>query len=252
MVGPGKNSMKNDNDIVPPSSNYTTDSGEDSDEEIEEFTGVSDPLPTGEILNERYEIISKIDSGKISTTYLAKDIKQNVNVNVKIAGLFRGGEENRMWKNLAKDDQKENFVKLKEFFQLQTPDGTLSVLVFEHYSKNLSDILAIHNKKVPFAMIRSIVSQILSGLECMHKKKNIFHSNIQISNIFLDENPSKVKIGTCWNKSIKNTQRTEFQSPEEIIGADSIGNPVDIWALGCLIFELATGDVLFTPEKNGN
>ncbi|KAJ3527157.1 hypothetical protein NMY22_g9889 [Coprinellus aureogranulatus] len=42
-----------------------------------------------------------------------------------------------------------------------------------------------------------------------------------------------------------------LRSPEVIIGSD-FGPGVDIWALGCLTFELLVGEPLFTPACKGN
>ena len=43
-------------------------------------------------------------------------------------------------------------------------------------------------------------------------------------------------------------QTREYRSPEVILGGD-YDQSADIWSLGCMIFELVTGDYLFDPKK---
>lgn len=65
---------------------------------------------------------------------------------------------------------------------------------------------------------------------------------------------SRVKISDlgngCWIRKRFTDDITthEYRSPEVILGA-TWGTPVDIWGLGCVMFEIATGDLLFKPKK---
>lgn len=64
----------------------------------------------------------------------------------------------------------------------------------------------------------------------------------------------KIKIGDlgngCWiDKHYTNSIQTrEYRSPEAILGY-KWGASCDIWSVACLVFELATGDLLFDPNK---
>ena len=55
------------------------------------------------------------------------------------------------------------------------------------------------------------------------------------------------------NKNIflKSKQKEEYLSPEIIFGLN-YDETIDIWALGCIIFELATGDSLFKVKRDAN
>ncbi|KAJ3434818.1 hypothetical protein M0812_01939 [Anaeramoeba flamelloides] len=69
--------------------------------------------------------------------------------------------------------------------------------------------------------------------------------------------PSKIKCkivdlgNACWfDKHFSSEIQTrEYRSPEVILGHDYNWSS-DIWSLGCMIFELLTGDVLFDPQKS--
>ena len=53
----------------------------------------------------------------------------------------------------------------------------------------------------------------------------------------------------CWvNKHFTNDIQTrQYRSPEAIIGA-KYDCSADLWSLGCMVFELLTGDYLFDPQ----
>jgi len=40
-----------------------------------------------------------------------------------------------------------------------------------------------------------------------------------------------------------------YRSPELLLGVHSYGPEVDMWAIGCLIGEMATGDPLFPGDS---
>jgi serine/threonine-protein kinase SRPK1 len=72
----------------------------------------------------------------------------------------------------------------------------------------------------------------------------------------LDEN-IKIKIvdfgNACWTHKhfTDNIQTREYRSPEAIIGSKYYPN-TDIWSLGCMIFEMLTGQFVFKPEATDN
>ncbi len=43
-------------------------------------------------------------------------------------------------------------------------------------------------------------------------------------------------------------QTREYRSPEVLLGS-KYDSSADVWSLGCMLFELATGDYLFKPKK---
>ncbi|CAI8498190.1 unnamed protein product [Hanseniaspora opuntiae] len=70
----------------------------------------------------------------------------------------------------------------------------------------------------------------------------------------LESNIIKIKIGDmgngCWidYHFSSEIQTREYRCPEAIVG-HKWGCAVDIWSVACLVFELLTGDVLFSPQS---
>lgn len=57
----------------------------------------------------------------------------------------------------------------------------------------------------------------------------------------------------CWTHHhfTSQIQTRQYRSPETIIGVP-YGPSADIWSLGCMVFELLTGDFIFEPKKGYN
>jgi serine/threonine-protein kinase SRPK3 len=55
---------------------------------------------------------------------------------------------------------------------------------------------------------------------------------------------------SCWTHKhfTMDIQTRQYRSPEVILGA-KYDTSTDIWSLGCIVFELLTGDFLFDPKS---
>jgi serine/threonine-protein kinase SRPK3 len=68
--------------------------------------------------------------------------------------------------------------------------------------------------------------------------------------------PFSVKIADLGNATrsdahhVYDIQTLEYRAPEVVLGR-SWDDKVDVWSMGCVFFELATGDVLFNPCEAG-
>ncbi|XP_004233627.1 mitogen-activated protein kinase kinase kinase 20-like [Solanum lycopersicum] len=129
----------------------------------------------------------------------------------------------------------ENGEKLYNVLLEYAPGGALSEKL-----KNSGD------RKLPEIEIRKYTKALLKGLHYIHKCGYV-HCDIKPQNILFGEN-GQVKIADFGlAKSIKDDKlRCElrgtplYMSPE-IVTAGEQDTPADIWALGCVISEMATG-----------
>ncbi|CUS11456.1 unnamed protein product, partial [Tuber aestivum] len=116
---------------------------------------------------------------------------------------------------------------------------------------------------LPEETVRTISKQILEGLEVMHQQ-GMAHRDIKPENIFVvSMSPVWVKLGDFGiSKRIPAEATTTFHtqvstpvySAPEVLGLDTNSessdytNSVDIWSLGCVIYELFVGERLFASE----
>lgn len=56
----------------------------------------------------------------------------------------------------------------------------------------------------------------------------------------------------CWTykQFTSDIQTRQYRCPEVLLGA-RYSTPADVWSLACILFELATGDLLFDPRSGG-
>ncbi|PUU76904.1 kinase-like domain-containing protein, partial [Tuber borchii] len=113
---------------------------------------------------------------------------------------------------------------------------------------------------LPLETVQTISKQILEGLKVMHEK-GMAHRDLKPANILVvSTSPCRVKLGDFGiSKRISPQGNIAFQThvgtqsycAPEVLGLDPCSetsmytNSVDIWSLGCVIYELLVGARLF-------
>ena len=207
-------------------------------------------------------------------------------------------------------------------------------MAFEVLGSNLLDLIKVYNYKgIPLKIVKSICKQVLIGLDFLHTKCSIIHTDLKPENVLLmitlpkranakkqkgdkekmevdeqqnsktsnndnnitnknveatknyieyvninenDPNTYRVKIAdfgnACWTFEhfTSDIQTRQYRAPEVILGIQkkeqkkkslkcafffvssgaNYDTSCDMWSMGCMTFELLTGDLLFEP-KNG-
>lgn len=144
-------------------------------------------------------------------------------------------------------------VRLIEYFIFRSH----LCIVFELLDKNLYQLIEKNKFRGLTTNVISIFSkQILTCLVALHDMK-IIHCDLKPENILLELTNNKgikVKVidfgSACYeNKTVYTYIQSRFyRSPEVILGLQ-YKLPIDIWSLGCIIFELFIGYPLF-PGQN--
>lgn len=124
-------------------------------------------------------------------------------------------------------------------------------------SSNLSKSYSISNSFAPGSDLPSRMSykdiQTIMNRQ-KETEKNLFDYVPPNEDEIVDDDMINIKIAdlgnACWTfKHFTNDIQTrQYRSPEVILGAQW-GCSADIWSIGCLIFELLTGDFLFEPTE---
>lgn len=130
-----------------------------------------------------------------------------------------------------------------------------SSLIMPFYDTDLRHI--INSKQfLSNAHIQCILKHIFKGLAHTHSL-GIIHCDIKPANILVQGNPLKCVL-TDYGISKKNGVNighhscTRWYRPPEIIEGKYYSYSVDIWGVGCILYEVVTGDVLFKGKPCGD
>ena len=121
-------------------------------------------------------------------------------------------------------------------------------MVFENLSINLREVLKKFGRDVGINMkaVRSYAQQMFLGLSLL-RKCNILHADLKPDNILINDARSLLKIcdlGSAADASeggITPYLVSRFYRAPEIILGVPYDFAIDMWSIGCTLFELATG-----------
>ncbi|KDN42748.1 kinase-like protein [Tilletiaria anomala UBC 951] len=216
----------------------------------------------GESLQDgRYSVVANLGKGMFSTVVRARDThNHNREVAIKIirsqetmckAGL----KEMTILKKLAEADpeDKRHVVRLEKHFMHRNH----LCMVFESLSMNLREVVKRFGKDVGLNIraVKAYAHQMLLALSLM-RKLNIMHADLKPDNILV--NDAKTILKVCDLGSASDTSETEitpylvsrfYRAPEIILG-QPYDCAIDMWSIGCTLFELYTGKILFPGRSN--
>ncbi|CAF2121605.1 BnaA03g11580D [Brassica napus] len=116
---------------------------------------------------------------------------------------------------------------------------------------SIHDLIKNSGGKLPEPEIRFYTRQILKGLMYLHGR-GIVHCDLKSDNVMIGEETAKIADLGCakmaGNGSLEFSGTPAFMSPEVARGEEQ-GFPADVWALGCVVIEMATGSSPW-PELN--
>lgn len=210
----------------------------------------------------RYQVFAILGRGMFASVVRARDLHSNgKEVAIKIVRsqetMYKAGmkEISVLHQLAAQDaDDKKHIVRLFAHFVHR---GHLC-MVFESLSLNLREVVKRYGKDVGLNMqaVRTYAQQSLVALAHL-RQEQIMHADIKPDNIMVDESKTVLKL--CDLGSASSTNEMEitpylvsrfYRAPEIILG-QPYGCELDIWSLGCTLYELATGKILF-PGKTNN
>ncbi|EPB74764.1 kinase domain protein [Ancylostoma ceylanicum] len=144
-------------------------------------------------------------------------------------------EGGRIVCGLAKKQLKHpNLVSLLEVFKRNRKLH----LVFEHCDRTVLHDLEKYPNGVPDELTKKITWQLLEALRFCHAHKCI-HRDVKPENILLTKNDVVKLADFGFARIIK-----------LLVGDTVYGPPVDIWAVGCVLAELITGEALWPGRSD--
>ena len=203
----------------------------------------------------------------INIGYVFKATDQNTGLPVAIKRSQKVGNKlSRELEVLSALVGKPNIIQLVEFFySLDSKQRLIQNSVFEFCNKTLEDVLKEVLERpdtfIPLPDVKRYVWQTLNGLKHMHELR-IVHRDLKPENILLTKDGGEVKICDFGSSkfidekpgSYKNTPYVVsryYRAPELIFACNKYAEAIDIWAVGCIMFELLTKTPLFPGDSEG-
>jgi serine/threonine-protein kinase len=213
----------------------------------------------------RYKILRKLGEGGMGVVYLAEHVFIEKRVAIKILSedMSRKADLVARFMQEAKAASRighENIIDITDFGETAT-GGVFFVMEFldgADLARHIRD-----GGPMTLGRTRYIFNQLCRALGAAHSK-GIIHRDLKPENIYLvtrEGNPDFVKVldfGIAKISSLdeggSRLTRTgmifgtpEYMSPEQARG-DKPDHRVDIYAAGCILYEMLTGDVPFHAE----
>lgn len=210
-------------------------------------------LEPNQIIGDRYQIIEQIGTGGMANVYCANDIKLDREITLKVLKEeFVDEEFIRKFRKEATAAAKLNHPNIAGVYDVGN-DGNIYYIVMEYVDGyTLKDIIKI---KAPFSNeeILGISIQIANALSVAHNA-GIVHRDIKPQNILVtkDGNAKVTDFGIA-RASSSNTITTDamgsvhYFSPEQARGSYT-DFKTDIYSLGIVMFEMATGRIPFEGD----
>lgn len=149
----------------------------------------------GEIFADHYQVVKKLGWGHFSTVWLCWDMEQSRFVALKVvksAQTFTETalDEIKLLKCVRdsdpKDPQRERIVHLIDDFRVSGMNGEHVCMVLEVLGHQvLRWIIKSNYTGLPRPCVKSILKQVLQGLDYLHTKCKIIHTDIKPENILL-------------------------------------------------------------------
>jgi Tol biopolymer transport system component len=215
-----------------------------------------------------YEIADAIGAGGMGEVYRARDRRLERDVAIKVLPPSFASDENRLarFEQEAKTLASLNHVNIAHIYGLERSEGTTALAMELVAGPTLAE--RIEQGPIPPDEALNIALQIADGLEAAHAR-GIVHRDLKPANIKLatDGTVKVLDFGIAKaldNRTISGPQApqlttpamteagivlgtAQYMSPEQARGKP-VDQRADIWAFGCVLYEMLTGQPAFGGE----
>lgn len=259
-----------ESDIVAPplvneiGSSFYDDSDSSEDEGLQDYkVGGYHAVHVGEIYGERYIVIQKLGWGHFSTVWLAKDLKYDTYVAMKVQKSASHYTEaafdeveildqvSTFWKKQEWQDSLKKYhedkqasgnanpnnttydksstschtVQLLNSFTHNGPNGMHFIMVFQILGVNLLEIIKRYDYRgVPVPIVRELTRQCLMGLDYLHRICKLIHTDLKPENVVISL--TKKELSEIKNKGMLTTTKM-YDKKAELI-RKSVANATNI------------------------
>ena len=218
-----------------------------------------------------YEVVAQIGAGGMGEVYQAHDTKLGRDVAIKVLPEAFAHDADRLsrFQREAKMLAALNHPNIATIHGLE-PSGSTSYLVMELVLGETLQEHVMRDGKVPIEEALTIAKQIAEALEAAHEK-GIIHRDLKPANVkvtpggkvkVLDFGLAKAFEGDAANEDMVDSPTLSraatmqgvilgtaaYMSPEQAKGK-AVDKRTDIWAFGCVLYEMLAGKQAFDGEE---
>jgi serine/threonine protein kinase len=224
-------------------------------------------IQIGSVLGGRYRLIRTVGTGGMGVVYEAEDLHLQRSVAVKVLREISGSPQETASANMVVERFRQeahmtaqlghpHIVPILDFVASPVPFIVMELLRGESLAERLAREGAVPPSAACFMAV-----QLLSALSAAHVH-GIVHRDIKPRNIFLVASPAStsfVKVLDFGIAKLLDRQGAPltlagqllgtiaYMAPEQIRGAQ-VGPATDVYAVGCVIYEMLAGRPLYTAE----
>jgi serine/threonine protein kinase/Tol biopolymer transport system component len=217
-----------------------------------------------------YQLRALVGAGGMGEVYRASDTKLGRDVAIKILPRVFASDPDRLarFEREARMLATLNHPNICGIYGLEEADGVRFLILEFVDGETLGDKLA-HGTRLPVAEVMRVAQQIADALDTAHERgivhRDLKPANIKItpdgtvkvldfglakpvtagaSGLDLADSPTRT-LGDTRDGMILGT--APYMSPEQARGKD-VDKRTDIWAFGCVVYEMLTGRVTFAGD----
>ena len=220
-------------------------------------------MTTPQHLSDRYELGEILGFGGMSEVHLARDVRLHRDVAVKVlrADLARDPSFYLRFRREAQNAAALNhpsIVAVYDTGEAETPTGPLPYIVMEYVDGvTLRDIVHTDGPLPPRRAIE-IIADACQALNFSHQN-GIIHRDVKPANIMISST-NAIKVmdfgiaraiadsGNSVTQTAAVIGTAQYLSPEQARG-DSVDARSDVYSLGCVLYEILTGEPPFTGDS---
>ncbi|MGD0957207.1 MAG: protein kinase [Candidatus Acidiferrales bacterium] len=216
-----------------------------------------------------YEILSAIGAGGMGEVYRARDAKLGRDVALKVLpeAFARDAERMARFQREAKVLASLNHTNIASIYGLEDSSSTHALVMELVEGPTLADRIRVG--PIPISEALPIAKQMCDALEYAHER-GIVHRDLKPANVkvtnddavkVLDFGLAKALEGDASSIDIANSPTVSrmatqagvllgtaaYMSPEQAKGK-AVDRRADIWAFGCVLYEMLTGQMAFRGE----
>nr|WP_085948503.1 Stk1 family PASTA domain-containing Ser/Thr kinase [Gordonia neofelifaecis] len=214
-------------------------------------------------LSERYELGETLGFGGMSEVQFARDLLLHRDVAIKVlrADLARDPTFYLRFRREAQNAAKLNHPSIVQVFdtgEADTDEGPLPFIVMEYVEgETLRDVLR-SSGHIAQKQAMTWMADVAAAMDFSHRN-NIVHRDMKPANVMIDRTGAVKVMDFGIARAMDDTSATmtqtsavmgtaQYLSPEQARGI-KVDPRSDIYSMGCVLFELVTGEPPFTGDS---